>query len=382
MKDITFQVIPQFYWKYEWSYNEFMIHRVGKLQPHSPDIVMYDMLGNVWEWVRDDWTPSVKSFFNGKVNPIKGTATNDAAVKKVIRGGAFDQLSRKVISPSREGLERNKCQSEYGTQANVGFRPALTFTVEDEGGGFIPGEDPVDLFFLFDASASQDNQIKVMLESAMNIVRKFSGNTSKRDVCHVGSALFLGPTIRFMCCSQQLHNHTKRPGEAADVTQYERVIWQVTSDTKYYGGPEKVKEVEHYVKNTWIDGSSSLYASEIHGIEGAYISENAGCCLIDGKRENGRMYDISKFPNTWIRGGSAEEAAQDFRKLFRNYKNNIWMVTDGVGDTTRDVVGELETPVKTMKSEKQLVPDVEVESEDDVEIEVIDSGEVTNDFIE
>lgn len=36
MKDITFQVIPQLYWKYEWVYNEFMIHKVGKLQaPHK-----------------------------------------------------------------------------------------------------------------------------------------------------------------------------------------------------------------------------------------------------------------------------------------------------------------------------------------------------------
>lgn len=31
MKSITFQVVPSFYWKYEWSYNEFMIHKVGRL---------------------------------------------------------------------------------------------------------------------------------------------------------------------------------------------------------------------------------------------------------------------------------------------------------------------------------------------------------------
>lgn len=72
MKSITFQVVPSFYWKYEWSYNEFMIHRVGKLNAPSKELEMYDMLGNVWEWVRDDWSPTV-SQLNGKVNPILGT---------------------------------------------------------------------------------------------------------------------------------------------------------------------------------------------------------------------------------------------------------------------------------------------------------------------
>lgn len=38
MKSITFQVVPSFYWKYDWSYNEFMIHRVGKLKSPSKEI--------------------------------------------------------------------------------------------------------------------------------------------------------------------------------------------------------------------------------------------------------------------------------------------------------------------------------------------------------
>lgn len=193
LKSITFQVVPSFYWKYEWSYNEFMIHRVGKLNAPSKELEMYDMLGNVWEWVRDDWSPTIASL-NGKVNPIVGgepfvaskaysvgnlvtyngveyvcivakptsiTTTPDrdsthwkVQDKKVIKGGAFDQLVRKVVSAVREGLEKNKSQSEYGTQSNVGFRPAMFFTAENEGGTFTPGTTPVDLFFLFDASAS------------------------------------------------------------------------------------------------------------------------------------------------------------------------------------------------------------------------------------
>ena len=88
MKSITFQVIPQFYWKYEWSFNEFMIHRVGKLESPSEDIVMYDMLGNVWEWVRDDWTDRI-STINNKVDPIVGTTSIEPHTK-VIKGGAFD----------------------------------------------------------------------------------------------------------------------------------------------------------------------------------------------------------------------------------------------------------------------------------------------------
>ena len=79
------------YWRYEWTYNEFMIHRVGKLNPHPGEYAFYDMLGNVWEWVRDDWTERVNAQ-NGSVNSIAGTrnADENVAVKKVIKGGAFD----------------------------------------------------------------------------------------------------------------------------------------------------------------------------------------------------------------------------------------------------------------------------------------------------
>lgn len=48
---------------------------------------MYDMLGNVWEWVRDDWTTSVRASLNNKTNPIATGTDHD---KKVIKGGAFD----------------------------------------------------------------------------------------------------------------------------------------------------------------------------------------------------------------------------------------------------------------------------------------------------
>ena len=111
MKSITFQVVPSFYWRYEQPYNEFMIHPVGKLASPSFSIPMYDMLGNVWELVRDKWTGNV-SALNGKVNPIAGA---NSGSNVVIKGGAFDQLCRKVISSSREELGVDKCQSQNGT---------------------------------------------------------------------------------------------------------------------------------------------------------------------------------------------------------------------------------------------------------------------------
>ena len=75
LKSITFQVIPQLYWKYEWSFNSYMIHRVGKLESNSKEYQLYDMLGNVWEWVRDDWETQVSSY-NDKTNPMVGDDTN------------------------------------------------------------------------------------------------------------------------------------------------------------------------------------------------------------------------------------------------------------------------------------------------------------------
>lgn len=74
----------------------------------------------------------------------------------------------------------------------------MTFTVGDDDGGYVVGQ-PIDLFFLFDASASQDSEVTRMLDSAKDIVKMFAGTEDNKDNCHVGSALYLGPTIRFMC---------------------------------------------------------------------------------------------------------------------------------------------------------------------------------------
>lgn len=193
LKSITFQMVPQFYWKYEHTYNDYMIHPVGRLNPNGYG--MYDMLGNVWEWVRDDWMSSEDvSVLDGMINPIVGTTDDASSRIKVIKGGAFDQFCRRVISPSREGLEISKNKSEFGSQENVGFRPSLTYTKERVQGG----DEDLDVFFLFDASSSTDNQIQEMIKQSNEILKELASE-NPNSKCTVGSALFLGPSIRMMC---------------------------------------------------------------------------------------------------------------------------------------------------------------------------------------
>lgn len=60
----------------------------------------------------------------------------------------------------------------------------------------------MDLFFFFDATTTQQKEIDYMLNSAKEIVRQFAGDANNKDICHVGSALFQGPTARMMCGQQ------------------------------------------------------------------------------------------------------------------------------------------------------------------------------------
>ena len=90
----------------------------------------------------------------------------------------------------------------------MGFRPALVYDAQRLPTEFNPQTSPVDLFFLFDASASQDSQIQEMLKQAKEIVKLFAGDSANKDICHVGSALFLGPNIRLMC-SKKIKEETQ-----------------------------------------------------------------------------------------------------------------------------------------------------------------------------
>ena len=53
----------------------------------------------------------------------------------------------------------------------------MVYTSDSVGSSFTLGSEPVDLFFLFDASASQDSQIDAMVASAKNIVKMFAGDS-------------------------------------------------------------------------------------------------------------------------------------------------------------------------------------------------------------
>lgn len=89
----------------------------------------------------------------------------------------------------------------------------MEFTADNESGGFTPGSNPVDLFFLFDASASQDSEITKMVNAAKDIIKMFAPTVDykigdpltdddkkkKLNMCRVGSALFMGPKLKLMC---------------------------------------------------------------------------------------------------------------------------------------------------------------------------------------
>ena len=54
------------------------------------------------------------------------------------------------------------------------------------------------MFFLFDASSSTDNQINEMVQQSNDILKELASE-NPNSKCTVGSALFLGPSIRMMC---------------------------------------------------------------------------------------------------------------------------------------------------------------------------------------
>ena len=99
---------------------------------------------------------------DGQTNPVNEPSDTDEVT---IKGGAFNELARKVISSSREGIGRGENHSKNSSVPNVGFRPALEYVGKVGGGA-----DKLDIFFMFDASSSQYNQITEMVNSANGIV--------------------------------------------------------------------------------------------------------------------------------------------------------------------------------------------------------------------
>jgi formylglycine-generating enzyme required for sulfatase activity len=80
---------------------------VGQKQPNA--FGLYDMHGNVWEWVEDCWVRS----YNGAPNDGSARTTGDCRFR-VLRGGSSDDLPRILRSASRVGISSDLRGSVYG----------------------------------------------------------------------------------------------------------------------------------------------------------------------------------------------------------------------------------------------------------------------------
>lgn len=82
-------------------------HPVGQKNPNSWDL--YDMHGNVWEWVQDKW----RNNYEGA--PSDGSAWEDEnSPARVRRGGCWRYNARSCRSASRSGRNADGCNFDVG----------------------------------------------------------------------------------------------------------------------------------------------------------------------------------------------------------------------------------------------------------------------------
>ena len=122
-------------------------HAVGELKENP--FGLYDMHGNVWEWVQDGWEPNYYTQFQEQpaLNPSGPTS---AGAQRVLRGGVYSDSA----SDCRASFRRARPPTHL--DLNIGFRVALTVdavkaaiasqpaVTSPEVPGFGPGEQLFD----------------------------------------------------------------------------------------------------------------------------------------------------------------------------------------------------------------------------------------------
>jgi formylglycine-generating enzyme required for sulfatase activity len=105
---------PELTWNIECDDGYADAAPVGIYQPNAWGV--YDMLGNVWEWVEDCWHPD----YNGA--PVDGSAwiEGDKCNKRVNRGGGFEN------GPGTLRLSNRDADPVDSTTESLGFRVALS----------------------------------------------------------------------------------------------------------------------------------------------------------------------------------------------------------------------------------------------------------------
>lgn len=88
------------------------LHAVGEKEPNA--FGLYDMHGNVWEWLEDDWHGDYK----GAPNDGRAWINKERGSDRVIRGGGWDGVARYCRSADRA----DGAPDDRGD--NVGFRLA------------------------------------------------------------------------------------------------------------------------------------------------------------------------------------------------------------------------------------------------------------------
>jgi Uncharacterized conserved protein len=82
---------------------------VGRYEPGRSPTGLYDMAGNLWEWVADWYDPTYYQF-----SPRETPAGPSAGPLRVLRGGAWNNDSQSIRSANRAGYAPNARRNDAG----------------------------------------------------------------------------------------------------------------------------------------------------------------------------------------------------------------------------------------------------------------------------